>query len=408
MARRVLHKLTPKQVVLTTKPGRLSDGGGLYLSVDPQRKRWVFMYTLRGRQREMGLGPAGKEGVSLNSAREAAAAARQQLRDGIDPLDARRAELRDQEVADKASTFGDFSDGYILAKRSEWKNDKHASQWVTTLRDHAAPIRPLQIREVDTEAVLRVLRPIWSTVPETAQRLRGRIEAILDAARVQGLREGENPARWRGHLSHLLAKRQKLTRGHHRALPFERVPDFTVELRSRLDVSARLLEFIVLTAARSGEARGARWCEFDVAGRVWTIPRERMKAGRQHRVPLSDRALQIVQALEAIRLSEFVFPNLKGKPYCDMSMTQVLKRMGYADVATCHGFRSSFKDWASECTGFPNEVSEMALAHTITNEAEAAYRRRTLFEKRRELMEAWARYCAGETNIVALPIANAV
>jgi integrase len=408
VARRVLHKLTPKQVTVASEPRRLSDGGGLYLSVDQHRKRWVFLYALRGRQREMGLGAAGKDGVSLSKARELASAARQQLRDRIDPLEARRADQRARAMTDKACTFGDFADRYIETKRSEWKNDKHVAQWVMTLRDHAAPLRRFQVRDIDTEAVLNTLRPIWQTVPETAQRLRGRIEAILDAAKVKGLREGENPARWRGHLSHLLAKRQKLTRGHHRALPFERVPAFIVELRSRSDVSARLLEFVVLTAARSGEARGAKWSEFDVTGRVWTIPRERMKAGREHRVPLSDRALQIVQELEAIRLSEFAFPSLKGKPYSDMSMTQLLKRMGYAEVATCHGFRSSFKDWASECTGFPNEVSEMALAHAITNEAEAAYRRRTLFEKRRELMEAWARYCGGETNIVSLPIANAV
>lgn len=405
MAPRTLHKLTPKHVSLISEAGRHSDGGGLYLSVDQNRKRWVFLYALRGRQREMGLGPAGKDGVSLSKARELASAARQQLRDGIDPLEARRADRRARAMADGACTFGEFADRYIETKRSEWKSDKHAAQWVMTLRDHAAPLRRLQLRDIDTEAVLNTLRPIWQLVPETAQRLRGRIEVILDAAKVKGLRDGENPARWRGHLSLLLAKRQKLTRGHHRALPFDRVPAFMRELRQRTDVSARLLEFVILTAARSGEARGAKWCEFDRAARVWTVPRERMKAGREHKVPLSGRAGAILDELAAIRMSEFAFPSQKGKPYSDMSMTQLLKRMGYADVATCHGFRSSFKDWAAECTSFANEVSEMALAHTIGNEAEAAYRRGTLFQKRRDLMEAWARYCNGETQVVPLAAA---
>ena len=280
MAPRVLHKLTPKQVALATKSGRLSDGGGLYLSIDGDRKRWVFMYALRGRQREMGLGAAGKEGVSLAKARELASAARKQLTEGIDPLEARHAEQRARELASKASTFGDFADRYVESKRPEWKSDKHAAQWVMTLRDHAAPIRRLWLKDIDTEAVLTVLRPIWLTVPETAQRLRGRIEAVLDAAKVHGLRDGENPARWRGHLSHLLPRRQKLTRGHHRALPFDQVPAFMATLRRRSDTSARLLEFVVLTAARSGEARGARWCEIDRRGRVWTVPRERMKLAK--------------------------------------------------------------------------------------------------------------------------------
>lgn len=408
MAPRVLHKLTPKQVALATKSGRLSDGGGLYLSIDGDRKRWVFMYALRGRQREMGLGAAGKEGVSLAKARELASAARKQLAEGIDPLDTRHAEQRARELASKASTFGDFADRYVESKRPEWKSEKHAAQWVMTLRDHAAPIRRLWLKEVDTEAVLTVLRPIWLTVPETAQRLRGRIEAVLDAAKVHGLRDGENPARWRGHLSHLLPRRQKLTRGHHRALPFDQVPAFMATLRGRDDFCSRLLEFVVLTAARSGEARGARWSEIDRVGRVWTVPRERMKVGKEHRVPLSDRALEILDSLENLRTSEFIFPNRSGKAFSDMSMTQLLRRMGFAEVATCHGFRSSFKDWAAECTSFANEVSEMALAHTIGNEAEAAYRRGTLFQKRRDLMDAWARYCGGGTDVVHLQVATAV
>lgn len=405
MARRVLHKLTPKIVASTTSSGRLSDGGGLYLSVDEHRKRWVFLYAFAKRQREMGLGPAGKEGVTLAKARELAALARQQIRDGIDPLEARRSEQRSKEQVQRSTSFGDFADKYIATKRSEWKSSKHAEQWIVTMREHAAPIRRTYVRDIDTAAVLSVLQPIWTTIPETAQRIRGRIETILDAAKVQGLREGENPARWRGHLSHLLPKRQKLTRGHHRALPFDQLPGFMAELRLRTDVSARLLEFVILTASRSGEARGARWSEFDLPGGEWTVPRERMKAGKAHRVPLSARAVAILQQLYDVRVSDVAFPGTKGQPYTDMSLTQLLRRMGYAELATCHGFRSSFKDWASECTSFSNEVSEMALAHAISNAAEAAYRRGSMFQKRRELMEAWSRFCAGDTQVVPLQVA---
>ena len=278
--------------------------------------------------------------------------------------------------------------------RPSWRNGKHAAQWEMTLRDYAAPLRRLPVDKITTDDVLSVLKPLWNEKPETASRLRGRIERVLDAAKAQGLRSGENPARWRGHLDQLLPKRQRLTRGHHAAMDYTDVSAFMAELQARQAIASLALEFTILTAARSGEVLGARWDEFDLDRAVWTISASRMKAGREHRIPLSRRALKVLKAMHDARNGDFVFPGQKpGKPLSVMTLEMVLRRMKIEN-ATVHGFRSAFRDWAAECTNFPNEVCEAALAHVIENKAEAAYRRGDLFDKRRKLMEAWGAYCA--------------
>jgi len=278
--------------------------------------------------------------------------------------------------------------------RPAWRNAKHASQWEMTLREYAAPLRRLPVDKISTDDVVSVLKPLWNDKPETASRLRGRIERVLDAAKAQGLRSGENPARWRGHLDQLLPRRQRFTRGHHAAMPYAAVPAFLHDLRARQATAALALEFAVLTAARSGEVLGGRWDEVDLDRAIWTVPASRMKAGREHRVPLSKRAMEILKAIHECRNGDYVFPGQKpGKPLSVMALEMVLRRMKIDDV-TVHGFRSSFRDWAAECTNFPNEVCEAALAHVIGNKAEAAYRRGDLFDKRRKLVDAWAAYCS--------------
>jgi integrase len=278
--------------------------------------------------------------------------------------------------------------------RPSWRNRKHAVQWERSLRHDAAPLRRLPVDKITTDDVLSVLKPLWNAKPETASRLRGRIERVLDAAKAQGLRTAENPARWRGHLDQLLPRRQKLPHGHHAAMPYGNLPAFMSSLMAREATAARALEFAILTAARSGEALGARWDEFDLKDAIWTVPAGRMKGGREHRVPLAPRALEIAQAMHEARISDFVFPGQKpGKPLSAMTLTLVLRRMK-VDGVTVHGFRSAFRDWAAECTHVSNEVCEAALAHAIENKVEAAYRRGDLFGKRRQLMDAWATYCA--------------
>lgn len=385
MGLRILNKLSATQVAKMKAPGRHSDGGGLYLFIDESgRRRWIFMYT-RGRKRtELGLGSA--RNLSLANARAEAAALRAILASGGDPK-AERA--RDDQIP----TFGESADTYVEAMRPSWRNEKHTAQWVMTLTRYAEPMRGKPVDEITTQDVLDVLQPLWQRTPETAERLRGRIENVLDAAKARGHRSGENPARWRGHLDQLLPKRQRLSRGHHKALPYDVLPAFMADLRSRDAVAASALEFLILTAARSGEVLGAKANEIDLEKRVWTIPPERMKAGREHRVPLSPRAIEIVKGMQALGRPPFLFPGPKPKaPLSSMAIAMQLRRMK-SDV-TVHGFRSTFRDWASETTSFPHEVCEMALAHTIANKAEAAYRRGDLFEKRRKLMEAWAGYCA--------------
>jgi integrase len=398
---RSINKLSSRTVETVKVPGRYSDGGNLYLSIsDNGGRRWVFMYRFAGKQREMGLGSASKVGTSLARARDLAAEARTALAAGLDPLEVRKAARLAERIL---PTFGECADAFIETHRSSWRNDKHIAQWTTTLSTHCASIRALPIDKIDTEAVLKVLQPIWERLPETAKRLRGRIEKVLDAASVRGFRTGENPARWRGHLQNLLAKPKTLSRGHHAALPYEQLPDFMAQLRARHSLSARALEFAILTACRSGEVRSARWDEIDLAKAVWVIPARRMKAGKEHRVPLSNRAVALLVALQEMRISDFIFPgNGSGKPLSGMAMAMQLRRMK-ADDITVHGFRSTFRDWASETTTSPHEVCEQALAHAIGNKTEAAYRRGDLFEKRRKLMDAWASYCEpNDVNIIPL------
>ena len=380
-----INRLNARAVATITKHGRHADGGGLYLSLSPNGgRRWVFLYRWHRKPTEIGFGSA--RDVTLARARELATQARAKLAEGNNPKDARKAK--------DGATFGECADRVIEAMRPSWRSLKHAAQWEMTLRVYAVSLWRLPVDKITTSDVIDVLKPLWNEKPETASRLRGRIERVLDAARVKGLRSGENPALWRGHLDQILPKRQQFTRGHHAAMNYADLPTFMIDLQSRQATAALALEFAILTAARSGEVLGARWDEFDLDRAVWTIPAARMKAGREHRVPLSSRALKIVKAMHETRNGDFVFPGQKpGKPLSVMALEMVLRRMKI-DNATVHGFRSGFRDWAAESTSFPNEVCEAALAHVIENKTEAAYRRGDLFEKRRKLMDAWGSYCA--------------
>jgi integrase len=384
MARKI-NRLNARAVATITKQGRHADGGGLYLSISPNGgRRWVFLFRWHGKPTEIGFGSA--RDVTLARARELAGQARAKLAEGINPKGTRKPL--------EGATFGECADRQIETMRSSWRNERHAAQWEMTLRDYAARLRRLPVHLITTNDVLSVLKPLWNDKPETASRLRGRIERVLDAAKAQGLRSGENPARWRGHLDQLLPKRLRLTRGHHPAMNYSDLPAFMNDLRTRQVTAASALEFTILTAARSREVLGARRVEFDLDCATWTVPATRMKAGREHRVPLSQRVLEIVKAMYDTHNSDFVFAGQKtGKPLSVTALLVLLRRMKI-DGATVHGFRSTFRDWAAECTNFPNEACEAALAHVIENKAEAAYRRGDLFEKRRKLMDAWAAYCA--------------
>ena len=379
-------RLNARKVATLTKPGRHADGGNLYLYISKAGARsWVFMFERAGRQREMGLGPV--RDVPLSRARQLAAEARRQLAEGLDPLIERRRKTQTR-------SFGEVADAYVEAMKPQWSNPKHIAQWTMTLTVHAAALRAVPVGEVSTDAVMDVLKPLWSKLPETASRLRGRIESVLDAAKAQGLRSGENPARWRGHLDQLLPRRPKLSRGHHKALPFDKVPSFMARLRQADSLSALALEFTILTAARTSETIGARWDELDLKGRTWVVPAVRMKAKRPHRVPLSPDALAIVERLTSLRIGPFVFPGTKAERHLsNMALLEMLKGMGVD--STTHGFRSAFRDWVSELTNFPGDLAEAALAHIVKDKTEAAYRRGDLFEKRRALMEAWAKFCRG-------------
>jgi integrase len=391
---RQLNKLNARQVATLSKHGRHSDGGNLYLVVGPgDAKRWVFLYRAMGRLREMGLGST--KAVSLARAREKAALARAQLADGLDPLDMKRR-------TGSVPLFGPFADEVRTSLEAQWRNAKHRQQWRTSLECDALPLRAMPVNTITTEDVLRVLKPIWTTKAETASRVRGRIERVLDAAIAKGFFQGQNPARWKGHLDSLLPARQKLQRGHHPAMGYREIPRFMGRLQSREGFSARALEFLVFTAARSGEVREARWNEFDLSAGIWTIPAARMKAGREHRVPLTPSArasLLPSQRLNALDPQTHVFPGNRGGPLSDMSLTAVLRRMGISkETATVHGFRSSFRDWAGEESHHPREVAEAALAHIVGDETERAYRRGDALEKRRALMNDWATFAAGHPN----------
>ncbi len=394
MAKRTLNRLSAKEADRLKLAGRHADGGGLYLSIDDEgRRRWVFMYVRHGRRVELGLG-SGRD-LSLAVARTEAAALRATLANGGDPKAAR--------ARNHIPTFGDCADTYLKAMQPSWRNAKHAAQWSMTLEKYCQSVRGMRVDEITTDDVLKILAPLWKRVPETAKRLRGRMENVLDAAKAKGQRSGENPARWRGHLDQLLPQRQRLTRGHHKALPYDEVPGFMENLRTRPAIAARALEFTILAGCRTSEVLAARWHEIDLERNLWTIPPSRMKAAREHRVPLSARALEIVGEMLAKGTEGYVFPGPKrNEPLSTMAMAMLLRRMK-AEV-TVHGFRSSFRDWASETTGFPHEVCEMALAHTIANKTEAAYRRGDLFEKRRKLMSAWASYCTTPKAATIIPL----
>jgi integrase len=388
--------LTAKKVEKLKRPGRYGDGHGLYLQVlSPSNRSWLLRFERNGRERWMGLGPLHT--FTLKEARERARKARQQLADGIDPLVAKQEQAAQQRLeAAKAMTFGQCVEQYLETHDLAWKNQKHAAQWRMTLTKYCKVISNLPVKDIDTDLVMRVLSPLWKTRTETAKRLRGRIERVLAWAKGRGLRSGENPARWDGHLDEMLAAPGKVAPvRHHPALPFTELPAFLTELRQREGISAKALEFLILTAARTGEVMGARWSEIDLAAKVWTIGAERMKARKEHKVPLSDRAVKILQSLPREDGNPYLFiGGKKGAPLSNMAMLELMKGMrpGYVP----HGFRSTFRDWAAERTNYPNHVIEMALAHKIGDKVEAAYRRGDLFDKRRKLMDAWSQYCTAK------------
>lgn len=406
-------KLTNLQATKLKKPGLYGDGAGLWLKVTEHGSRsWIFRFTLEGRERWMGLGSFPD--VSIAEARENATDLRKMVRGGTDPLQAKQERTASNlAVKAKAVTFDWCTEQYINAHKSGWKNAKHVDQWTNTLAAYAKPIiGALAVDKIDTAHVMKILEPIWSTKSETASRLRGRIESVLDWATTRKFRAGENPARWKGHLDNLLPARSKLARvKHHPALPWSEMSVFMTDLRQQAGMAARSLEFAILTAARSGEVRGMTWAEVDFKTSMWVIPADRMKAGNEHRVPLTEPALQVLQKVKdmaALLNTALVFPGTtltkasdshppKLKPLSDMSLTAVLRRMERGDI-TVHGFRSSFRDWAAEATDFPRDMAEMALAHTVGDKVEAAYRRGDMLEKRRQMMIDWAQHCSHRKN----------
>jgi integrase len=394
MARRI-GRLTALHVSRAKRPGMHADGGGLYLRVTGAAARsWVYRYARGGRTRYMGLGSL--DAVSLAEARVRADEARRLVSAGIDPIDARHGKLAAERVeAARQVTFREAAEAFIKAHEAGWRSAKHGQQWRNTLATHVYPLLgALPVQQIDAGLVMRVLEPIWSTTPETASRIRQRIEAVLDAATARGQRSGENPARWRGHLRNLLPARSKVQRvKHHPALPYQELGAFMAELRKQDGLAARALELLILTASRTAECVASRWSEFDLAAALWTIPAERIKAGREHRVPLAPTAVALLRKLARARISEFVFPGRSGRPLSDGALLNLLKRILRTDL-TVHGFRSTFRDWAAEQTNFSREVAEMALSHAIGDKVEAAYRRGDLLDKRRRLMEAWATFAA--------------
>jgi integrase len=393
---RTIHKLTDiKAQSNRLKSGRHSDGGGLYLNVAKGgSKSWVFMWARDGRRREMGLGsyPA----VSLAAARKRAEEYRLIVASGANPL----VEGRKHDEP----TFAECVGMFLSSMESQWRNVKHRAQWRMTLDVYCRPISDMRVSAIGTDEVLGVLNPIWQSKHETASRLRGRIERVLDYAKSRGWRSGENPALWRGHLKNILPARQKLTRGHHAAMPHSHVPSFVQRLRDSEAMAARALELLILTATRSGEVYGATWDEMDLEAAIWIIPDHRTKAGREHRVPLTKRAIEILQPLSEARISYYVFPGQRrNRPLSSSGMDMLMRRMK-VNTFTVHGFRSSFRDWAGEETHFPREIAEVALAHIVGDETERAYRRGDAIEKRRKLMQAWEGYLEMNTvgNVVAL------
>lgn len=391
MARQV-NRLSARTVATLKKPGRHGDGNGLYLKIGKDgRRHWVSVFRWGGKLTEKGLGSASS--VSLAEARKKADEVRRMVASGIKPT---KNIGKDAATGPAVKTFSSCAEAFIKENAAGWRNPKHQQQWTNTLKTYAEPfIGQMAVEEVDTDAILKILRPIWSTKTETASRVRGRIEAVLNWAAAQHFRSRENPAAWRGHLENILPDPKKIAKvTHHAALSYADIPTFMKALREREGMGALALEFTILTAARTGEVIGAKWPEFDLDAKVWTVPADRMKAGVEHRVPLSDRCIEILKDLP--RISDYVFPgNKTDKPLSNMSLLATLSRMGRDDLTT-HGFRSTFRDWAAETTDYPNEVVEMALAHTIKNKAEAAYRRGDMLERRRSLMTDWGNYVGQE------------
>lgn len=392
-----MGKLTDRKCK-TAAPGKHTDGDGLRLYVYATGARnWVFRYMRQGRSREMGLGAYPE--IPLVEARDTATHYRKVLRSGVDPIEHRDAERRRETLNDsRALTFTEAAARYIRSHRHGWRNRKHARQWVSTLKTYARPvIGDVPVEDIGIDDVLKILSPIWASKTETAKRVQGRVENILDWATAREYRTGDNPARWRGHLDKILPRPTKVKRvTHHPAMPYPELPAFMTELREHSGTAARALEFAILTAARTGEVIGAKWREIDLSAEVWNVPAERMKAKRPHRAPLTAEGLAILANLP--RVNEYVFAGLRyGRPISNMSMLQTMRRMGYGVNGyrgnyVPHGFRSSFRDWCGEQTSFPREVAEAALAHVNADKVEAAYARGDLFEKRRRLMDAWAQY----------------
>lgn len=382
-----VNRLSARTVQTLKAPGRHADGAGLYLVVDPSgAKRWVVLYRIaNGKRREMGLGSI--HSVPLADARDRAAELRRQVKAGRDPV----AEKKEAGAAPRRQTFGDVATAFMAAREETWRNAAHRAQWRQTLEVQAASLWGKPVADIDTPDVLAVLEPIWQTKPETARRIRGRIEKVLDAARAQRLRDDTNPALWRGHLDMILPKNAKLSRGHHAALPYGELPDFYANLVLRDAPAARALRFIILTAARSGEVRGMVWGEVDFAAALWTVPAERMKGKRIHRVPLQAEAIEILEEIrpEKTDSGTLIFPAASGRMMSDMVFAMLLRRADRADITT-HGFRSTFRDWVDSETVFAGDLAEAALAHLVGDETERAYRRGDALAKRRHLMDAWA------------------
>lgn len=392
---RATNRLTTKTVAALKTPGMYADGGGLYLRITKAlSKQWVFIFQWAGKRSEMGLG--GAAALSLAQARDARDAAAQQLRSGQNPITARRAE-NTPDIPRTGDTFGEVATEVIDGLEAGWKNEKHKAQWRSSLKMYCKPIWSMPVGLIKTEDVKACLTPIWSKLPETADRVRGRLERVLDAAVVMGKRDPDlaNPARWKGHLKLILPTRGKIRRKHHSAMPFEELPAFMLDLRSREALAARCLELTVLCCTRSGEAFGAHIREFDMAKEEWTIPAERMKAGAPHTIPLVGRALEIVRELLPLT-NGYLFPSPGSKAghLSNMAMEMLLRRMGVSKY-TVHGMRSTFRDWAGDCTEHPEEIAEMALAHTVGSAVRRAYRRSEALTKRRALMVDWDAFAMG-------------
>lgn len=392
-----IHKLSPRKVA-TAGPGKHEDGGGLRLVVSGGgAKKWVLRFTLKGKRREMGLGSFPDTGLA--DARRKAEHYRRLAKDGADPIQARDAELQETSTP----TFTSCAARYIQSHRRSWRNTKHARQWVSTLKTYARPvIGNMPVDEIDTHNIVSILNPIWTSKTETAKRVQGRIENVLDYAAAHKYRDESNPARWRGHLDKLLAKPSRVKKvSHHPAMPYDEVAAFMAELQGYTSISSKALQFLILTATRTSEVLRTEWPEIDLENATWTIPADRMKARREHRVPLSTQAISLLADLPRVQGNPYIFPGARlGRPLSNMALLQLMRGMGHGvggergDYVP-HGFRSSFRDWTGEVTSYPRDVAEMALAHTIENKVEAAYRRGDLFEKRRAMMQDWADFTTG-------------